>query len=130
MASNITNGQEIYQKPLIQPVTTIPKHKYGCKVNDATLSTSTPQRRFTSRKAEDITVPTFSVFDIEFKGKAYTSFNNYTVIPPIKSKSSKTQEKSSADNNNSEDYQVLPQQEIEEHRQKSRALPSHKKDKL
>ena len=71
----------------------------------------------------------FSVFDIELKGTTYTSFNKYTVIPPIKSKSSKGQENPHADNNKSEDYQVLLQQEIEEHRQNSRTLPAHKKSK-
>ena len=130
MASNNTEETEIQQKALIQTVTAIPKPKYGCKLNATHLTTSSPHQRFTLRKAEDITVTNFSVFDIELKGKAYTSFNNYTVIPPIKTKSSKSQQNSSADNNKSEDYQVLLKQEIEELRQNYKVLPVHKKSKL
>ena len=69
-------------------------------------------------KVEGMVDANFTAFEYEFKRKPYASFNNYSVIPPIKNKNSTTQKSSSIDTPGEENVKMLLEQEILGHTQK------------
>ena len=57
-------------------------------------------------------------FEYEFKSKPYASFNNYSIIPPIKNRSNNIQESSDQVNDKGQRLEMLLEQEINSYTQK------------
>ena len=110
-----TNGK--HGEILTQTSNAIPMFKYNHSVKDSILPTSRRQSMRSVDKVEEMVDANFTAFQYEFKRKPYASFNNYSVIPPIKNKSSNTQQTSS-ENHSEPNVQMLLEQEIHGHTQK------------
>ena len=64
------------------------KLKYDNKFHDPVLPTSSQTSVRSIEKLESSLSTNLVAFDYEFKRKPYASFNNYSIIPPIKNKNS------------------------------------------
>ena len=94
------------------------KQNYNYSVDKQILPTSSLSSLQSIEKLEQTGSNHLPAFEYEFKRKPYASFNNYSIIPPIKNRNSNIQESSSQVNDKEKRLEMLLEQEIDSYTQK------------
>ena len=110
------------KEELINPQSTISKYNYSYSFDKQILPTSSRSSLRSMEKLENSVGQHLPAFEYEFKRKPYASFNNYSIIPPIKTKSESVQESSKHESDDEQRVEMLLEQEINSYTQKQGSM--------
>ena len=122
--STRTPGNE--KDTLLKPPPSMSKLNYNYSVDKQILPTSSRSSLRSMEKLEHNGSNHLPAFEYEFKRKPYASFNNYSIIPPIKNKNSNIQESSNQVNEKEQRLEMLLEQEINSYTQKQEKILGNK----
>ena len=103
---------------LIKPPPSMSKLNCNISVDKQILPTSSRSSLRSMEMLEHNGSNHLPAFEYEFKRKPYASFNNYSIIPPIKNRNSNVQESSNQVNDKEQRLEMLLEQEISSYTQK------------